>query len=163
MEAGTDWGVLSQELEKILLFTSKARQITGEDALAVLGYRKAADPFALSRLVQERKLKESLSHMRRLFDGAKGDDPAFRTLAQISMAISRQVKAKRMLKAGLPAASILGKLRLHPYWDRDYLDQLEKFSQRRLIARSQTLPYNRGGSQVKSVARPEDRTRAPDR
>ncbi len=132
-EAGTDWGILSQELEKTLLYTSKSKQITGEDALAVLGYRKAADPFALSRLVQDRKLKEALSHMQRLFDGAKGDDPAFRALAQISSAVSKQVKAKRLLKAGLPVPSVLGKLRLHPYWDRDYFSQLGKFSEGRLL------------------------------
>jgi DNA polymerase-3 subunit delta len=132
-EAGTDWGVLSQELDKALLYTSKATHITGEDALAVLGYRKAADPFALSRLVQDRKLKEALSHIQRLFDGAKGDDPAFRSLAQISSAVGKQLKAKRMLKAGLPMPSVLGKLRLHPYWDRDYLAQLGKFSEKRLL------------------------------
>jgi DNA polymerase-3 subunit delta len=133
LEAGTDWGVLSQELEKVLLYAEKAKQITGEDALAVLGYRKAADPFALSRLVQDRKLKEALSHLQRMFDGAKSDDPAFRALAQISSAVGKQVKAKRMLKAGLPAPSVLGKLRLHPYWDRDYLSQLGKFSEGRLL------------------------------
>lgn len=131
-EAGTDWGVLSQELEKAVLYAGKSKEISGDDALAVLGYRKAADPFALSRLVAERKLAESLAHLRRLFDGGKTEDSAFRALAQISAAVTKQVKAKRLIKAGVPSESILGKLRLHPYWDRDYLRQLGKFHEKRL-------------------------------
>ena len=130
-EAGTDWGLLSQELEKAVLYAAASKEITGEDALAVLGYRKAADPFALTRLIAERKLKESLAHLRRLLDGGKSEE-AFEALAQINASVARQVKAKRLLKARLAPESILGKLRLHPYWDRDYLRELGKFSEIRL-------------------------------
>lgn len=130
-EAGADWLVLKQELEKTLLFSS-AHEISRADALAVLGYRKAADPFLLSRLVADRKVKEALTQLRRLLDGGKSED-AFRALGQISASVSRQVKAKRLLKAGLPPESILGKLRLHPHWDRDYLSGLKRFSEERLV------------------------------
>src|SRR5262249_22605111 len=67
-EAGTDWAILSQELEKTLLFSSGEKEITADHALECLGYQKAADPFALSRMIQDRKLKDCLAHLRRLFD-----------------------------------------------------------------------------------------------
>src|SRR5205807_2608875 len=68
-EAGTDWGILSQELEKALLYAEGSR-VSRDDALQCLGYQKAADPFALGRLVAQRQLPESLAHFRRfLKDG----------------------------------------------------------------------------------------------
>lgn len=130
-EAGTDWGVLRQELEKALLF-SKGREITREDALACLGYRKAADPFLLSRLLQERKLKASLTQFRRLLKEGKSDDQSFRALAQASAAVLKQLKAKRMLRAGKGPDEVFRALRLHAYWDRDYLKSLEGFREARL-------------------------------
>lgn len=130
-EAGTEWGVLRQELEKALLF-SKGADITREDALACLGYRKAADPFLLARLVQERKLKESLGHFKRLLREGKADEQSFRALSQVSGAVLKQLKAKRMLRAGKTADEVFRALRLHAYWDRGYLDALKGMREARL-------------------------------
>ena len=130
-EAGTDWGVLKGELEKALLF-SDSKTISGEEALLCLGYRKASDPFALSRLIQERKLKESLSHLRRFMSEGKPEDQAFRALSQISSAVARQLKGKRMAAAGTPTDAIFRALRLHPFWDREFLGKLARLPETRL-------------------------------
>lgn len=130
-EAGTEWGLLLQELEKALLF-AQGRQVTREDVLACLGYRKAADPFLLARLIQERKLKESLAHFRRLLGEGKRDEQSFRALAQTSGAVLKQLKAKRLLRAGKSSDEVFRALRLHPYWDRGYLETLGKFRETRL-------------------------------
>jgi DNA polymerase-3 subunit delta len=131
-EAGTDWGVLSQELEKAALYASGKNEISGADALAVLGYRKAADPFALSRLVQQRQLKASLIQMRRVLSEGKADEQVFRVLAQINASLTKQLKAKRMLRAGLPSEAIFRGLRLNAWFDKDFLPQVGKFSEERL-------------------------------
>lgn len=130
-EAGSDWGVLKQELEKVLLFT-KAGQITVDDVRQCLGYQKAADPFALTRLIQDRNLKASLAHLARMMRDGKADDVAFRALNQVTTAVSKQLRARRMLKAGTPKEQAFRQLRLHQYWDRDYLERVEKFSEARL-------------------------------
>ncbi len=132
-EAGTDWGVLKQELEKALLFSGSTK-VTGEQALESLGYRKASDPFALARLIQDRKLKESLSHLRRFLAEGKPEDQAFRALSQISSAVSRQLKAKRMQAGAVPEDAIFRALRLHSYWDRDFLGRLTRLPEARLRA-----------------------------
>ncbi len=131
-EAGTDWAILSQELEKLLLY-AKGETISAEDALDCLGYRKAADPFALTRLIYARSLPEAALHLRRLFADGKPDEQAFKALAQISGAVTRQLRAKKMLAAKVPSDAIYRALRLHPYWDKDFLARLGKFTERRLV------------------------------
>ena len=44
-----------------LLFSKSAPEIAASDVLECLGYQKAADPFALPRLIQERRLKSKKS------------------------------------------------------------------------------------------------------
>ena len=99
-EAGTDWAILKQELEKASLFAAKTKEIGLDHVTACLGYQKTADPFALPRLVQTRQLKAALTHLQRLFQEGKPDDQAFRAINQISSSVHKQLRAKRMLKAG---------------------------------------------------------------
>jgi len=131
-EAGTNWGILRQELDKMLLFSS-AKELSQADVIQCLGYRKSADPFALSRLIQERKLKDCLSHARRLISEGRADEQVFRILAQVSAAVAKQLRAKRMLKARQAPEAIFRSLRLHPYWDRDYLGMVGRLEESRLI------------------------------
>lgn len=130
-EAGTDWTVLRQELEKALLFCA-GKTVSRADALACLGYQKALDPFALPRLIQGRGLKESLGYLRTLFETGKADDQAFKALSQITGAVTKQYKAKRLIKAKTPPDAIFKTLRLHSYWDRDYLAQVGRRSEESL-------------------------------
>ncbi|MBI5631492.1 MAG: DNA polymerase III subunit delta [Elusimicrobia bacterium] len=132
-EVGTDWGLLSQELEKILLFAASS-QIGTHEVLECLGYHKLADPFLLTRLVQERKTKESLGHLQRLFATGKPEEQAFKALYQISAAVQKQLRGKRMQAAGKAPEEIFHKLRLHSYWDKDYLSRLAKLGEKRLIS-----------------------------
>jgi len=131
-EAGTDWMILRQELEKAALFAAQSPEIGPEHVAACLGYQKAADPFALPRLIQTRQLKACLTHLRRLFAEGKPDEQAFRALGQISAAVLKQLRAKRMLKAGRPESDVFSALRLHSYWDKDYLTFLRRLGEPRL-------------------------------
>ncbi|MDD5656354.1 MAG: DNA polymerase III subunit delta [Elusimicrobia bacterium] len=131
-EAGTDWAILKQELEKAALFAGDRPEIGLEQVAACLGYHKSADPFALPRLVQARSLKAGLEQARRLLGEGKPGEQAFRVLAQIASAAAKQLRAKRMLKAGLGQAEIFKALRLNEYYDRDFLAILARLSEKRL-------------------------------
>jgi DNA polymerase-3 subunit delta len=131
-EAGTDWTILKQELEKAALFAAQSPTIGPEHVAACLGYQKSADPFALPRLVQARQLKAALAHLQRLFREGKPDDQSFRALNQISSSVQKQLRAKRMLRAGRSESEVFSALRLHSYWDRDYLAGLKRLSEARL-------------------------------
>ncbi len=129
-EAGGDWGILSGELEKLILFVGAEKDIAPEAALAVLGYRKSADPWAFERLVQSRDLKACLGQLAELFADAKPEEVVFRALAQVRGAYLKQLKAKRMLKAGVAPREIEQRLRI--FYDNGFFARAERVSEPRL-------------------------------
>ncbi|MHB2025540.1 MAG: DNA polymerase III subunit delta [Elusimicrobiota bacterium] len=132
-EVGTNWKTLDQELQKILLFCGGAA-VSMEDVLACLGYRKSADPFALARLILDRKPGPVVSHLRRFLEDGKPQDQAFRALSQMSSSVQKQLRAKIMLEAGMSESDIAKALRLHPYWDRDFVRTASRFGVERLAS-----------------------------
>ncbi len=130
-EVGTDWGLLTQEIEKLCLFAEETEVSLKEVALS-LGYRKESDPFLLSRLIEKRDKKMVLSHLTLFLNEGKTQDQAFRALSQMSAVILKQLKAKMMFEAGQEKAVIEKNLRLHPYWDKGFFDQLSRVEERTL-------------------------------
>ncbi len=129
-EAGGDWGILSGELEKLVTFAGAEKDIAPAAALECLGYRKAADPWAFERLIQSRDVKACLGQLAELFSGSKPEEAAFRALAQVRLGYLKQLKAKRMLKAGLPPREIEQKLRI--FYDSGFFARAERASEARL-------------------------------
>jgi DNA polymerase-3 subunit delta len=129
-EAGTDWGILAGELEKLILYVGKAAEI-GPDAVApCLGYRKSADPWAFEKLISGRDLKACLVQLAAQYADAKPDEVTFRALAQVRGAYLKQLRAKRMLKAGLPQRDIETRLRI--FYDRDFFSRAARVTEERL-------------------------------
>ena len=122
-EVGTDWGLLSQEIEKLCL-SAEGAAISIKEVSLSLGYRKESDPFLLSRLIEKRDKKTVLAHLRLFLSEGKSQDQAFRALSQMSAIILKQLKAKIMIEAGQARAAIEKSLRLHPYWDKGFFDHL---------------------------------------
>ena len=129
-EAGTDWGILGGELEKLILFVGAAAEIGPDAALLCLGYRKSADPWAFERLIQARDLKACLGQLSELFVDGKPDEVVFRSLSQIRGAYLKQLKAKRMLKAGLAPREIEQKLRI--FYDNGFFARAQRVTEERL-------------------------------
>lgn len=129
-QAGTDWGILSGELEKALLFAGKATDIGMEAVSASMGFRKATDPWAFERLVSARDLKACMTYLRDAFADAKPDEVVFRSLAQARAAYLKQLKAKRMLKAGLAQREIEMKLRI--FYDTSFFQRAQRVTEERL-------------------------------
>ncbi len=129
-QAGTDWGILSGELEKAILFAAQTDSIGLEAVSASMGFRKATDPWAFERLVSARDLKACLTYLRDAFADAKPDEVVFRSLAQARAAYLKQLKAKRMLKAGMAPRDIEMKLRI--FYDRDFFPRAQRVTEERL-------------------------------
>ncbi len=129
-EAGTDWGILAGELEKLVLFVGTEAEIGPEAALQCLGYRRTADPWAFERLIQARGLTACLLQLSGLFAGGKPDEVVFRALAQIRGAYLKQLKAKRLLKAGVPPREVETRLRI--FYDRDFFARAQRVTEARL-------------------------------
>ncbi len=129
-QAGTDWGILSGELEKAILFAAQTDSIGLEAVSASMGFRKATDPWAFERIVSARDLKACLAYLRDAFADAKPDEVVFRSLAQARAAYLKQLKAKRMLKTGASPRDIEMKLRI--FYDRDFFSRALRVTEERL-------------------------------
>jgi DNA polymerase-3 subunit delta len=130
-EAGTEWGILRAELEKVKLFIGEGGQAGTKEVAACLGYSQKANPFELSRLVQKRDARAALNLLRRQLREASNSSERFRLLAQISNAVNKQLRAKRMLKSGDTPEKILPKLRV--FYDRDFIPIVNRISENSLI------------------------------
>lgn len=129
-EVGTDWAPLAQELEKAVLFSGAAKAIGPDAVAACFGYRKNIDPWAFEKLVQGRDLKTCLSYLADLFAEDKAESVVFSSLARARTAYLKQLKAKRLLKAGLPTREIETRLRI--FYDRDFFARAGKVTEGRL-------------------------------
>ncbi len=132
-ESGTDWAILRQELRHIISFAGKNAEVTLEMTLQCLGFSKAVDPFALSRLIQNRDLAGSLGHLRKALAAGKPGAETFRALNQISSALFKQFRAKSLLKTDRSHDQILATLRVNKYWDKDFLPRVGRISEVRLM------------------------------
>ena len=165
-QAGTDWGILSGELEKALLFAGKATEIghggrVGEHGLSQ-GDRSPGPSNASYPPVD---LKACLTYLREAFAHAKPDEVVFRSSAQARAAYLKQIKAKRMLKTGSSPREIEIKLRI--FYDRDFFARAKRVSEERLrrdlrrCSRSRPTSSPRPGSMPRSNSRMSSSSCAP--
>lgn len=132
-EAGTDWGILSGELEKVALFVDKAPEIAADDVLACLGYRKAANPWTISDLVERRDLKGALGHLQTLMKEGKPDEQARQSLYKIRAVVAKQLKARRMQRAQVPVDQIGRAAGIYQSWKvPKFLETLGRLTEARL-------------------------------
>jgi DNA polymerase-3 subunit delta len=132
-EAGTDWGILGGELEKVALFVDKSPEIGADDVLACLGYRKAANPWTLSDLIEKRDMKGALVHLQSLMKEGKADEQARQALYKIRAVIARQLKARRMQRAQVPPEQIGRAAGVYQPWKvPQFLQTLARLSETRL-------------------------------
>lgn len=129
-EAGTSWGILKGEVEKIRLFLKGRKSAGAQDVLACLGFRRDAGPFELSNAVERRDLKASLGALHRMLEEGSS---AYEILPNISRAVNSQVKAKRYLKAGVSSFEMWGKVRVFGPRQPPFLKALEGLSETRLL------------------------------
>jgi DNA polymerase-3 subunit delta len=128
-EAGTDWGILTGELEKALLYAGKSADVGLEAVSVSIGFHKV-DPWAIEKLAQGRDLKACLVYLREAFAGAKTEEVVFRSLASVRGGYLKQLKAKRLLKAGVPQREIETKLRI--FYDNTFFARAARVTEERL-------------------------------
>lgn len=129
-EAGTDWPVLAQELEKAVLFAGKAKAVTLEAVGACMGYRKNIDPWAFERLATGRDLKACMGYINDLLAEDKPESVAFATLARCRAAYLKQLRAKRLLRQGLGQREVETRLRI--FYDNTFFQRAGRVTEERL-------------------------------
>lgn len=129
-EAGTDWPVLAQELEKALLFAGKAKTVGLEAVGACLGYRKNIDPWAFEKLATGRELKACMAYIDDLLSEDKPETVAFATLARCRAAYLKQLRAKRLLRQGVAPREVETRLRI--FYDNGFFARAARVTEERL-------------------------------
>jgi DNA polymerase-3 subunit delta len=129
-ESGSTLLELSNEIEKLVLFTGKKGEITVEDVEAVSGHTKTANLNRLAEVLELRDLAASLKVIEELLN--EGEEP-IKILYRLHWVIRRFLMAKSLLdeeKEG--PADVRQTLRLNAFFDRSFFQNLRKFSRKDL-------------------------------
>ncbi|MCX5781128.1 MAG: DNA polymerase III subunit delta [Elusimicrobia bacterium] len=125
-ESGSNLLDLNNEIEKLILFVGKKTEITDEDVELVSGHTKTANLNRLAEVLESKSLESALKITEELL--REGEEP-IKILFRIYWIVRRFLLAKSLLeeeKAGAP--EIRQALRLHNYFDRNFFQNLKKFS-----------------------------------
>lgn len=129
-ESGSEWGVLRAELEKVSLFVKDKGAASPEDAAACLGWRRKVNVWDFPRAIQRRDAAQALALLKGLLE--EGED-AYSLLPKVRGALNAQLKAKRLLKAGVPQDQAFFKLGLKRGWDSGFFDWTAKAKEPQLV------------------------------
>ena len=102
---GGDLNALSQEIEKLALYTAdrENKSISKSDVLAGVGFSKEENPFDLSNAVQYLNKNKAMALADKLLDS--GEEPVG-VLGKISYPIQKMARIKRMANAGMAPSEI---------------------------------------------------------
>lgn len=129
-ESGSEWGVLRAELEKVALYVRGKPAATAEDAAACLGWRRKVNVWDFPRAIQKRDTAAALSLLKGLLE--EGED-AYSLLPKVRGALNTQLKAKRLLRSGVPQDQAFFKLGLKKGWDSAFFDWTAKVKEPHLV------------------------------
>lgn len=123
-ENGTDLLNISNEIEKLSLFTGDRKSVTEEDAEKISGHTKEANIYALASEVEAKNLKKAMFILERLL--ADGED-AIMILTTLTSTVRKMVYAKSMMEEeGMSVSDTAAALRIHSFFARPYFANLNK-------------------------------------
>ena len=102
---GADLNALSQEIEKLALYTAERndKNISKQDVLAGVGFSKEENPFELSNAIQYLNKNRALAQIDKLLDS--GETP-ISVLSKISYPLQKMARIKMMATAGMAPSDI---------------------------------------------------------
>ena len=122
---GGDLNALSQEIEKLTLYTAERenKTITQQDVLACVGFSKEENPFELSNAVQYMNKKKALQLVDKLLDS--GEEPVG-VLAKITYPIEKMARIKMMTNAGMAPSDITRAAGLM-FWENSLINNARNY------------------------------------
>ncbi len=122
---GGDLNALSQEIEKLALYTAERenKNISKSDVLAGVGFSKEENPFDLSNAVQYMNKNKAIALTDKLLDS--GEDPVG-VLSKISYPILKMARIKRLANAGMAPSEITRMAGLM-FWESSLVNNARNF------------------------------------
>lgn len=149
-ESGSNLLDLSNEIEKLLLFTGARSEITLNDVEAMSGHTRLANLNHLSEAVEGRRTSEALRITEDLL--REGEIP-LKILATVQRVVRRLLTAKYLEQKKSSRQEIRQELYLNPYFDRNFFTHLARFSAMELEAALERL--RNADAELKGSGRPE--------
>ena len=122
-------GVLAKELEKVLLYVGKEKNVSTKDVSEVVGEIKQQDVFGLTGALVEKNLDKALKVLQSQF---KHGGEAIQILGAITWQFRMIWEVKSYQAQGFPSNQIAKKIGAHPFTVEKSLKYAGKFSNQQL-------------------------------
>jgi DNA polymerase-3 subunit delta len=150
-ESGTDLLDLSNELEKLALFSGDRKEITRQDVEIASGHTKQSNLNQLAEAVEAKDVRRSLEVAEQLLE--EGEIP-LKILATIYRVVRRLLTARSLLDQKKSSHQIIRQeLNIHPYFDREFFNNLSRYRLRELMKGLELVM--RADLELKTTERPE--------
>jgi len=128
-EAGNSLLSLSGEIEKLLIYAADKKRVTLDNVERLIGRSKSESVFDLLRAITQKNLKLSLEILSKLTE--TGEKPTV-ILARIAKRVRQIIVARELLDQKMPPAKVIGEVGLHPFFDKDFVSQIQHFEGKEL-------------------------------
>ena len=150
-ESGSSLLDLNNEIEKLVLYSSRNKEITADDVEKLSGHTRQANLNNLSESIEGCKMSGAFKIVENLL--SEGEIP-LKILATIYRVLRRMLLAKSLQEEKKSSRlEIQQELRFNAYFDRNFFNNLSKFSLERL-KKGLNLVLN-ADLELKSSSRPE--------
>ena len=123
-ENGTDLLNISNEIEKLSLFSGNKKSVTQEDIEQMSGYTKEANAYALASEIEAKNIKKAMFILEKLL--SEGED-AVVILSAVSSTVRKLLNAKSMTQEqGMSNTETAAALRIHNYFAGAFFENLKK-------------------------------------
>jgi len=130
-EVGNSLLDLSGEIEKLLIYTRNNKEVTLADVEQSIGRSRTDSIFDLLRAITRKDSRHSIEILAKLLES--GEKPV-RILARISERIRQIILAKELLEQKVLPSKIIEEVGLHPFFDKDFISQIQYFSMEELLS-----------------------------
>jgi DNA polymerase-3 subunit delta len=120
---------LSNELEKLSLYSGERKEITREDLETVISTLKVESVFELTDYIGNRKTAKALIALSQLTESG---EPPLKILALITRQFRMITKARLLLEQGIPPEKIKHSLNIKDFIWKKLSPQVNKFSRKKL-------------------------------
>ncbi len=116
---------LENELEKLFLFLGGRTSITADDVAVVVGFTREYNVFELQKAVGEKNARRAAMILERILDSGERIPMLISILTSYFATLWRIADLRRR---GVPDRDLAAEVRVNPYFLKEYLDVLRRFT-----------------------------------
>lgn len=116
---------LENELEKLFLYMGGRTAITADDVATVVGITREFSVFELQKAIGEKNIQRSAMILERMIDAG---EQAPRLISFLTGYFATLWRLHDLRRRGADDRSVAGELKINPYFLKEYLDALRRFS-----------------------------------